>query len=63
MKCNCSISNIVLGIIIIVFALWQTIYSKWIVVIASVLLIIHELWHKHNWMSPMGSKVISKKRK
>ncbi len=54
MKCNCSVGNIVLGIIILVLALWPSLLgdmiSKWIVVIASILLIIHELWHKHSWM-------------
>ncbi|MBS3072536.1 hypothetical protein J4477_01735 [Candidatus Pacearchaeota archaeon] len=64
MKCNCSMGNIVLGIIIIVFALWQTAYSKWIVVIASVLLIIHELWHKHYKMiGSVNPQAVRKKRR
>lgn len=51
MKCNCSIGNIVLAVIILVFALWQVMYSQWIIIIAAVLLIIHEIWHKHSWSS------------
>ncbi|OIO41010.1 hypothetical protein AUJ62_03830 [Candidatus Pacearchaeota archaeon CG1_02_32_21] len=63
MKCNCSIGNILLGIIILVFALWQTAYSKWIVVIASVLLIIHELWHKHSWVKNKNPSPVENKKK
>ncbi|MEK6874009.1 MAG: hypothetical protein AABW91_04125 [Nanoarchaeota archaeon] len=66
MKCNCSIGNIVLGIIILVFVLWSTAYSEWIIIAASVLLIIHELWHKHHWIknsAPISSKAVNKKRK
>ncbi len=66
MKCNCSVSNIILGIVILVFALWASFaYSKWIVVIASVLLIIHELMHKHNHggSGPIESRPARKKRR
>lgn len=56
MKCNCSISNIILGVIILIFALWQNVASMWVIVIASILLIIHELWHKHSHMSKGGMK-------
>ena len=31
----------ILGIIILVFALWETTYSNWIIVVAAVLLLIH----------------------
>ena len=31
---------IVLAVVIIVFALWETAYSKWVIVIAAALLII-----------------------
>lgn len=66
MKCNCSVGNIVLAIIILIFAFWQTSYSQWVVVVAAVLLIIHELWHKHSWMGMnkgMSSDMAVKKKK
>ncbi|MBI2628807.1 hypothetical protein HYW74_01860 [Candidatus Pacearchaeota archaeon] len=62
MKCNCSIGNIVLAAIILIFALWDTTYSQWIIIIASVLLIIHELWHKHSWSS-MPERMPAKKKR
>ena len=48
MNCNCSKANLVLAIVAIVFALWQTTYSKLIVVIAAALIGIHSLMHKHS---------------
>jgi len=49
MNCNCSVANFILAVIIIVFALWSTTASQWIVVIAAALLAIHALMHKHNY--------------
>ena len=40
MKTVRSVCEMVIGIIILVFALWKTDYSNWIIVIASVILII-----------------------
>ena len=31
----------IIAVVVIVFALWQTAYSQWIVVIAGVVLLIH----------------------
>ncbi len=53
MKCNCSLGNLVLGIIILVLALWPGLIgamaSQWVIVIAAALLIIHSLIHKHTY--------------
>ena len=58
MKCNCSYGNVVLGLIVLILVLFPSLLggeiSKWILVIASVLLIIHELWHKHSWSDKKG---------
>ena len=62
MKCNCSIGNIVLAAIILIFALRVTTYSQWIIIIASVLLIIHELWHKHKW-TDMPERMPAKRKR
>jgi len=43
MGCNCKHVEIVLGIIIIVFAWWQTGASQLIITIAAALLILHAL--------------------
>ena len=54
MNCNCSKANLVLAIVILVFALWQTTYSKWIVVIAAAIIGIHSLMHKHSESGKAG---------
>ena len=45
--CNCKGTELVAGIVILVLALWPTIFtavvSKWIIVVAAVVLIIHAL--------------------
>ena len=41
MNCNCTATNVILGLLVLVFTFWQTVASKWIVVIAAVLLILH----------------------
>lgn len=43
MGCKCNVVEILLGIAIIVFALWETAASQWIVIVAAVLLILHAL--------------------
>jgi hypothetical protein len=63
MKCNCSIGDIVLSVIILIFALWpEFIYSQWIIVISAVLIIIHAIWHKHNHMGKIKVTKSSKRR-
>lgn len=41
MGCNCRTTELILAIVIIVFALWVTAWSQWVIVIAAVLLLIH----------------------
>lgn len=36
----------ILGLIILIFALWQTAYSQWIIVIAAIIMIIHSFMCK-----------------
>jgi hypothetical protein len=58
MNCNCTWTNTILAIIIIVFAFWVTAWSQWVVVIAAALILIHAWMHK-NCQScgvPTGSK-------
>jgi len=33
--------ELIVAIVVIVFALWETMYSKWILVIAGIVLLIH----------------------
>lgn len=40
---NCKWFEVVLALLIIVFALWQTSYSMWVIVISAALLLIHAL--------------------
>ncbi|HLC53065.1 MAG TPA: hypothetical protein VJK03_00840 [Candidatus Nanoarchaeia archaeon] len=55
MNCNCSVSNVVLSIIILIVAIWPgllgTTASMWITIIAAALLLIHSLIHKHSMPS------------
>lgn len=40
--CNCKATEIVLGLVVLVFALWETFaYSKWVLIVAAVVLIFH----------------------
>ena len=69
MKCNCSAGNTVLGIIILIVALWPALLgaaaSMWITVIAAAFLIIHSLMHKHSYtgMRDMPMKTSGKRRR
>ena len=47
MNCNCSLTNAILAILVVVFTYWKSMYSEWVVYIAAVLLLIHSLVHKH----------------
>ncbi len=56
-----SICEAVLAIIIIVFAIWETNYSMWIVLIAGIILLIHSFtckkcFAKHEMMPSKGKK-------
>jgi hypothetical protein len=41
-----SVCEIVIGVLIIVFALWSTVYSKWIFILLGVILIVHSFMCK-----------------
>ncbi|MFH1425111.1 MAG: hypothetical protein ABIG28_00050 [archaeon] len=43
--CGSKMWGIILSILIIIFALWETAYSVWIVVIAAVIMLIMYLIH------------------
>ena len=47
MECNCKVTEVILGIIVLVFAVWPGLLgaqvSQWVVGIAAVLLILHAL--------------------
>jgi hypothetical protein len=43
MGCNCKVTEGILAILIVLFAFWQTTYSKWVIIISAVLLLIHAL--------------------
>ena len=59
--CSWKWTDVILGIVILIFAFWQTMYSQWIVIIAAVVLILHALIpHPHR---DMHSNMSMKKRK
>lgn len=42
MGCNCKWTEIVIGLIVVIFTLWpQGTWSKWVVVVAGAILVIH----------------------
>ncbi len=61
MACNCKVTESILAILIIVFALWMTPWSQWIVVIAGVVLLIHSFACKNCMM--MDDERMSKKKR
>ena len=61
MGCNCKVTESILAILIIVFSLWMTPWSQWIVVIAGVVLLIHSFTCK-NCMG-MDNEMMSKKKR
>ncbi len=66
MNCNCNITELVLGILILVFTLWITDFSGYIVAIAAVILIMHALLCKkscsHETSMPEKKQVKKKRR-
>ena len=71
MGCNCKVFETVLGIVLLIVAIWPNLLtegiSNWIIIIGAVLLIIHACMCKNcgAWCYPneQGSKDIRKKRK
>ena len=45
MNCNCKWCQLVLAVVILVFAIWPGIvsWSNWVIIVAAVLLIVHSL--------------------
>jgi type IV secretory pathway TrbL component len=64
MCCNCKWTEIILAVVILIFAFWQTVASKWIIVIAAIVLLLHALMCKNcaNCDVP-AAKVKAKKRR
>lgn len=52
-----------LGIVILVFALWPTTYSNWVIIIASAILIIHSFSCKTCFSGKMHSMTKTPARK
>jgi len=55
-----SICEVIIGVLVIVFALWLTQYSKWILLILGVALIIHSFACKGCKMCNYEEKPMSK---
>ena len=66
MKCNCMVTELIIGILILIFAIWPALLgpaiSNWIVIIAAIILILHALLHKKRGMN-MSENIASKARK
>ena len=45
--CNCKVTEIIVAVIILLFAFYETIYSKWVIVIAAAVLLVHGLGCKN----------------
>ena len=43
---NCKWLEVVLALIVIVFAVWQSMYSQWVIVIAAAIILLHALMCK-----------------
>ncbi|MBR9702061.1 hypothetical protein GOV13_04005 [Candidatus Pacearchaeota archaeon] len=64
--CNCKGTEVVIGLVILVFALWPTLLSamavKWISIVAAVILILHGLKCPNmSECAPMAKKPMRKK--
>ena len=57
--------ELIIALIVIIFALWETTYSKWIVVIAGIVLLIHSFTCKKCFlgMKMSDSKDSGKKKR
>lgn len=62
MGCNCKMMEAIIGIVVIVFALWMTTASKWILVIAGVLLLLHSFKCKGACAMPEAKSKGKKKK-
>lgn len=59
-----SICEAIIAVIIIIFSLWQTAYSNWIIIILAIILLIHSFTCKKCFGSHMAHmpEKASKKR-
>jgi len=61
--CNCKLTEIIVGLIILAFAFLETSYSKWVIVIAAAVLLIHALFCRDVICKPKTTaKLRTKKR-
>lgn len=51
----------VLGIIILIFAFWQTTYSKWVIVVAAAIMVLHSFSCKKCFGREMPMKMAKKR--
>ena len=58
-----KLCGLITGILIIVFAIWQTAYSKWILVILGVLLLLHPFISKGSCPSEGMEKPLADTKK
>lgn len=67
MKCNCMVTDLIIGIVILIFAIWPALLgatiSNWIVIIAAILLILHAILHKKRGMDMYENAAVSSKAK
>ncbi len=56
-----SICEAILAVILLIFALWQTAYSQWIIIIVAVILLIHSFTCKRCFVSHAPVKETKKR--
>lgn len=69
MGCNCRVTELIIGIIILIVAVWPGLVNGvienadgWIIVIAAVILILHSFMCKNVCM-PASSRIVAKKKR
>ena len=62
MGCNCKVTEGILAVLILVFTFWATVASKWIIVIAAIVLLLHSLMCKNCGACEMDKKPAKRKR-
>lgn len=55
--------ELIIALVVIVFSLWQTMYSKWILVIAGIVLLVHSFSCKTCFMGNNAGMSKSKNKK
>jgi hypothetical protein len=62
MNCNCQWTEIVIAIVILLFAFWDTSVSQWVIAIGAVLLLVHALSCKNCKACAAPAEMPKKKR-